>query len=725
MKKRVPIIFILTLLLLLFLTACIGDRTVKDIIITEGFKAEYELGEVPDFSGVKATIVYSDDTTKEVGADELEFGTLDTSTPGAKSLTISYKEEHSFQKEFVTTKTLIVAGVGFDPSKIFIESVALPNSLSDFSLSKDSFINKNYGYVVGDDNNFYLRLKIFAKDSEGIPQAVYSYESCSQVYLAGTDVLLEGDALSTYVTIDEKNNAFDFTEEAIGKSFTIYTRPKEIKEENIEKFTKSFTVTVVNGYNIYEAYELNYITNYSSEFELTTLYPNDTRSQLQVVADFLAYEKNATIPNNINAVVIHNHLNITPNDLPREYFIDLNRSNDFIDYLSVYWRNTTESNPHFTIHGNYFTISTSELPCVVAEGANQDNSLSNSQLFRFDTDLDRDLNFDHTKYSVTVSNLHLKDNNTISNDESKSSRAMLGLTAIKGLSQIINLNNVKLESFLISIIGEKDYQTININECKMTNSWHNHIHLVSSNPIQEDEEDPLDKSKYPRLTLIVNKSIITHSGGPAIISQTIDPTLSKNKNSGPVIRISEDSTVESWVTGTEAWFKALDIGISPTFIMQNVLNPLNNALQTNGSTIITEKTITGEVAPKRYFNLVIVNLIVPDLSNGFGGVWGQLQDKIDMDGIASIGNKEIYNMDDYTYNGTTSNYKNQTLSDVKDNAKATTLVFSTPSGGVAHTGTNSNLIVDSGSINANETNTHVTLYYFTLSIVFGNYHTID
>ena len=42
----------------------------------------------------------------------------------------------------------------------------------------------------------------------------------------------------------------------------------------------------------------------------------------------------------------------------------------------------------------------------------------------------------------------------------------------------------------------------------------------------------------------------------------MDPELSINKHSGPDVFISENSVVESWVTGKEAWFTAFDVGIS-------------------------------------------------------------------------------------------------------------------------------------------------------------------
>ncbi len=715
MKKRIPIILFLLSLILLSLTHCIGDRAVKDLIINEGLKLEYELGETPDFSGVIATVIYNDDSTEVVGYEDLVFGELDTLSPGSKPLTISYED-------FVAYKTVTVNGVGYDPSQLSIVKVSLPNSLADFEASKDGFTNKSHGYVVGDDNNFYFSLKLLAISSDKIPQVVTSYTSVSQVYLQGSSKPLEGDELALFVSIDEEKNAFDFTEVAIGKTFTISTRPRDIAEDKISSFTKSFTVTVVDGYNIYNAYELNYITNSEDGFDFTEVYTDETRTQLQIVDDFLLNEKNATRPEKLSSMVIHNHLTIETTDIPREYFLDKNRAEGLLDNIAIFNHATTEQTPHFTIHGNYFSIYTYNLPTVIAEGGNQDDGISNSQLFRFAPAIDFDMNHNHTRFSVTLRNLHLADDNSTSSDENKTTESMLGLTAFKTYSQVINFKNIKVEAFLCTLIAEKDYQTINISECKLTNSWHNHISLISQNPVQEDADEPLDKSSYPRLTLNINKSVISKSGGPAIICQTRNPESNNNKNAGPDVYISDDSVVESWVTGSEAWFTSLDVGIKMDTVLQSLLYPLDDSLRKQGSSFITEKTITGEATPRRYFNLVLVNLFIPDLSNGFGDLFQQLQGKVDIDGRFTVGNKTILDMDDSVNGEKTYNYKNQTLSEVKENATASNLVLNTPSGGVAHTTFTNELKIDAGSIAADTTNNYLSVLYLSLNIVFGNYY---
>ncbi len=717
MKKRSPFILILLSLIFLLLISCTGDRSVKEIIINEGLKSEYEIGEAPDFSGVRATVVYNDDTTVSVEYKDLVFGEIDTSTPGTKALTIKYED-------FILYKTINVIDIAFDPSKLSIIKVSLPDAFDKFEASREGFINTANPYVVGDDNSFYFKLKLFTISQDKIPTVVNNYTSSSLVYLENSDTPLSGEELLKYVAIDEEKNAFDFTEEAIGRTFTISTRPLHIQDEKIEAFTKSFTVTVVDGYNIYKAYELNYISNTDSGFSFTENLTSETRGRLQILDDFLKSEKNSVRPENISAIVIHNHLTVKPTDIPKEYFHEKNRANGLHNAFAVYNHEATEATPSFSVHGNYFSVFTYDLPNVDKNSSNALSGISYSHLFDISSNMDNDKNYDHTAYSFTLNNLHLADDNSTSTDEDKTADSLLGLGAFLTFSQVINFNNVKIEAFLSTVNAEGDYQTVNITESKFSNSWHNHIAVISENKIQDETDEPIDKSIYPRLTLNINKSIITQSGGPAIISQTRNPSYNCNKNSGAVVNISEDTKIESWVTGTEAWFTAVDIGISMDFVLQNLFIPLESSLNDLDSSFMTEKSFEGDVGAKRYFNLVMLNLIVPDFSNGLGDLFQQLQGKIDIDGMFTIGNKEIINMDDHTYGGKTYNFKNQTLSDVKETSKATNLVLYTPSGGVAHTSASDSLKVDAGSIAADETNNYLTVLYLSVGIVLGNYHPI-
>lgn len=709
----------LVLLITSLLVSCQGDKEVESLVITSGLKTEYSIGEVPDFSNVRATVTFNDGTSASISSGELIFGALDTSTPGQKILTITYSG-------FTITSSITVRGADYDLSNAIILDVKLPDSLALFEKSKDNFINKNGAYVVGDDSNFYFKLYILAM-IDGKLVVLPEYTGASKVYLAGSPTPLEGEELNSFVTIDEENNAFDFTEAAIGKTFTISTRPRDGVSGIEDSVTRNFTVTIVDGYNIYNAYELNYITNATGMMNFSEFYPNDTRTQSQIVDDFLWNEKHVVRPTGISSFVLHDNLTIETTDIPAEYFLNKNRDSVFYDFISVFGHELTPTSQSVTIHGNYFTIYSHKLPCVAEEGVgNQDNQVSEGQLFHFRPNFDRDKNYNHKLYSANINNLMLVDNNPTSDNEENSKRAMLGLVAIKSSNILLNLENNRVHAYFISLIAEYDYHTVNINECEFLNSWQNHLFLNCRNNLQEDGEEPLDKSIYPRLTLNITKSIISKSGGPAIISVTNDPENIKNKHSGPNVYISEDSTVESWVTGKEAWFTAMDFGISVDMVLA-ILNGLENSLNKDAmSSIQTDKTISvdGVNQTKKYMNIIMVNLLVPDMSNGLSGVLGEIQGKTDIDGKITIGDTTVLNMDDHVRDGKTYNFENEALHQAKSEAKGSNLVLSTPSGGAAHTKAGDSLQIVGGDIKAGEANEYLNVFYFTMGLVFGGYHPI-
>ena len=709
MKKRLIITLVLAILITLVCTACQGQLAVNKIEITEGLKTEYALNEKPDFSSVKAVVTYNDGSAKSVTASELTFSELDTSRAGTKLLTITYDG-------YALNVSITVKGASIDsidPSSAYTVFAHLPESLALWNTNKAEFKNQNYPYVIGDDNNFYFTLKLTLIDNETKKKTdITSYTSVSTVTLTGEDESLKDEELAKFVTIDEEKNAFDFTEAAIGRTFTITTRPKDY-EDQADKLTKSLTVMIVDGYNIYKAYELNYITN-CDHFDFTETNPDEQRNQIQIVDDFLKNEKNVLRPENINGIVIHNNLTIERTDIPSEYFLDRNRNNDLYEYISIFLHQLTESHKTFTLNGNFFAIYSHKLPCVVPEDVgNQEDFVSNAQLFRFLSAADNDKNYDHTQYVTNIKNLMLVDNDPRSDQSTDINKAMLGIAAIKTYGHVVNIDNVNIQAYYISLIAERDYHTINIKDSKFYNSFQNNIHLLSDNYIQASDDEPLSKEEYPRLTLNISNSSITQSGGPAIISQVLDATANRNKHAGAVVNISEDSLVEAWVTGDEAWFTALKLNY-----LIGSIKTMNTGFKAMGSSFITDRnTVAG--GTMGFMNVVMVNLIVPDFENGdISGAINQVLGSGDIDGKLFVGNKTVMDMDDDISKGTT--FGNSAVSDIKASNPSAN-VFATPSGGAGYlAGATVNVTV--GSLAASEQNNYLALYYGSMAIIFGNYH---
>ncbi len=711
MKKRILFTLFIFIQILVF-ASCKGDKAVSDLIITSGLKPEYLLGEQPDFSDVTATVVFNDSTTITVNADDLIFGNLDTSTPGNKSLEIKYNDYFGF----TIYKTVTIVDNNEYGDALSIINVSLPDSFTNFNKSKDTFIDSKCDYIVGDDNDFFFKLSVLAMSPEHGPHIITNYVSQSEIYLFGSSTPLK-EELDKYVVIDENRNAFNFTEEAIGNKFTITTRPKNVISGYEANFTRSFDVTVVDGYNVYEAYELNFISNSDEGFDFSETDSYETRTQLEIIDDFLSNEKMAKKPDSLASIVLHKDLEISPSDLPREYFVNRNRSGEFYNGLSIFNYSHTEDSNSFAIYGNCFTIDAHQLPCVQKEGTGPfDGMASSTALFDFDNNISKDKNYDHSEYTTTLQNLILTGGNPKSDTEVNSDKSMRGLIAMRTSEHTINITNSVVKYFYISLLAQDDYQTINITNSRFNSSWQNHIYLGCDNPIQSSDEEPLSIG-YPRLTANVKNSIITESGGPAFIIQQYSPDDNCNKYSGAVVNISEDSVVESYVSGNEAWFQAMKLG----FVF-DLLKGLDDSLQPLNSSVVTEKFVNTNGVQKKLelMNVIAVNLMVPNIDNGMQGIMSDLMGKSDIDGKITIGNKTVLDMDDNKSNGNNSNFGNSTVSALKDGGHSQ--ILSKPDGSVAHT-VNNTVVEDQGDISADGQNDYLTVFYYSLGIVFSNYHT--
>ncbi len=712
MKRSIFILLFAILLPILF-TACEGDLEVTDIEITAGLKMQYTVGDKPDFSAVTATVHYNDGNHTNVSASELLFGSLDTSSAGSKILEISYQ---GFTKSVKITVTDAAYG---GSSGEDILGIFLPDTLVLWEEYRNSFKISDCAYAVGDDNPFRFEPKI-ALFSNGEYKETTNYSSISEVYIEGCDTPLSGDELARYVLIDSENKTFDFTEDAIGMSFTITTRPESISQNSTSSLSKSFDITVVDGYNIYEAYELNYLTNKSvGGFDFSDVDYSETRSQKEIVDDFLLSEKGVTAPRGFSSLVIHNNLVIEPTDIPHEYFYNKDRSSYLYDLLSIFDHATAEDNNLLTIHGNYFAIASYKLPSVVPEGVgNQNNTFSDTSLFRFHCDAQKNKNFDHKLYSVNIKNLMLIDDNPQSDKEENSKDAILGLIAMKTRAQIINIDNTRIQSFGFAILAESDYQTINLSECIFQSAWQNHIYLKTHNTIQAANDEPLPKAQYPRLTLNISATTMQGSGGPAIITQVQDPDFRCNKHSGSEINISGDSVIESWITGDEAWFKAWRI----TFLAP-IIRSFDKCLLPYDSSFITERpvTVNGTTTTMKYMNIIAITLMIPSSGSSVGDVYDQIIGSVDIDGRITVGGKTMLDMDDYIIDGKESNFGNITISNIKSTDK-TNHVLHSSGGGIGYTSAGGGFKVAEGDISAKSETDYIALYFYSLGLLFANYH---
>jgi hypothetical protein len=269
--------------------------------------------------------------------------------------------------------------------------VDISSSFKSFYAAKgeeSNYKDKTQAYKVGDDGLFYFGLIVTAYSEDG--EDLYSFDESEVEIVANLYVLTDGEYVlvkntADYVEIDALNASFDFTESAINNTFKIVAYPKALEDAGLseaacEYYSKSIEITVVDGYNVYNAAELLLWDNANED-----------------VAKFRANKGVTADASAINSLVLHDNIALTASDIPDVFIYDRERdANEFAglseekknrlqgslkdsnDTVFIMQRNLGETGT-FTFEGNYFTVDASEVPYVEKErGDNTLNILSTS-----------------------------------------------------------------------------------------------------------------------------------------------------------------------------------------------------------------------------------------------------------------------------------------------------------------------------------------------------------
>ena len=598
---------------------------VKSVAINAGtITTNFKVGDEFTYANATITVTYTNDTTATFNVAEalaagvtFNTGAIKTGEVGEYDFTVTYKDVPSAPVK-----------IKYKAVDYEIIGVSEPGSITTLETNKKYYLNGSYGYLVGDDNPFKYSLTLSAYNFKGEKVTVTRYTSKSLVYLVEGDTilntketLLSGDALAQYVFIDEANNTFDFTEAAVGKKFKIATRPAygiTVEDESeYAEYTRTHTFSVVDAYNVYDAKGLHVMTNTDDVY-------ND-ENKLDWSQNFLKNNGYEVPDYEIKGIVLHNDINITKADLPAEYF---EATGELKDFMSIFIRDMSKGD--FTIHGNYFTVYTYNIPSIKDNEAGNKNS--HTQLFRFENKNEESnpLAFNHLDYKLRVENLYILDNDPNDPLNSDSKRSRLGLIGMKIAHCDATLDNVVAERYYITILGEYDNTVLNINQSKLYNAWQNHIFLWSKNGLVGKDENP--PANHVALQCNITNSEITTCGGPIIISQTSAANETRQDNSGADVYIDDATKIYTYVAANSTWFNAMDATGYATQIIQ-----LNGVLQGyNGSTYVVEKAPDGSEG--EFLNLVMVTL------NG-GETMNEIMGGSDIDGTLTVDGKLVSTMD--------------------------------------------------------------------------------
>ena len=534
---------------------------------------------------------------------------------------------------------------------------AEPQFVTDYNTSisaqgtEDSFYSTSEKYTVGDDNAFVFKpeITLFLKDAidESGIYVPETYNTTVKVYLLadGSQTLLNDDTYYTYSDFE-----FDFTEAAIGHEFKIEVLPSDFDTmDNGGVVTPvTFEFKVEDGWNVYTALDLGIlnivedtttINSYAREKSQRIFYNQNTglydrKYYSDIWTEFLT-EKGYTNLTKVNAVFLHGNIDVSPEDLPEEYFISqaeaekaavgnysVGSLRDFSIIYNYYLTND------FTFNGNYFTLNfggreanetspkVDPIPVGLSfcSGADDGGNLTlysanqsiyqagHSTAFAFMGLLDNT-----TTYHATFKNVNIMGNtggvisggsaydpddpDSMTDETRKVMEASGALIFLKSIHATTDVDNAIAKNFLIAWYGESKISDTQegvgnfyLNQVKTYDCFNSAIFAYAS------DCNEIYNSEFKRF------------GGPAIflISETNDDS-EQTVDRAAGAKVDSSTTIENYVMGTEAWFimqqaTAIATGLSS---FETLLNAYENSIYT-----ANESGTPGA----KYMNLITISM---------------------------------------------------------------------------------------------------------------------
>ncbi len=462
---------------------------------------------------------------------------------------------------------------------------------------ESNFIEGKSEYTVGTDNPFIYRpvLEISANDTKKTTN-IYAFPNS---YAANVSVTLDGESLNVsnneYVSFDETDFGFQFTDAAVGKTFTLTVSPRDFTSiwgiYVLE--AQSVTVTVQKGYNVNNAIDLGRVNLLKDEYKQYIDFYEYTKPKVNPsVSDGIFWDSSRGYYNEYNykiwenfltskgrddlsytsAVYLHNDINVTVDDIPSEFVVsqeEINAqpnpslySNDVLDSVKdgVYIYTHYLQGEDFTLDGNLFSIRCSSLKWCMTRVDNEEGDfryyatnksdrykMTHAALFSFNDVADKSESglpdALTTRYTANVVNLEAHGNQERSNpDEATDYDSQLAsgcLIFIRSASTQTKVTNVLAKNFLqgyYCCYSDDSYYAFSVDKCKVYDCYGSSFFT------------------YGSAKNICTNSVMARFGGPIVVANSVYGN--KYQHSGFEVI---DCDYESLLVGTEAWFDILGI----------------------------------------------------------------------------------------------------------------------------------------------------------------------
>ncbi len=550
-------------------TAC-GDPEISSAFIKSGtIQTTIVRGEELDTSNLIVTFKYSDNKTKDVAVSDLTLSEIDIYTLGNQELTITYGE-YSFKVNIkvVPTEADLTAITSLK-SQLLIDFVS--NGGTQFN-KKEEFFDNDQPLYVGNDNAFDFR--IFASGFDEDDELVTNVKNVSttiKVEVQNSDKTftnLTGQTLEDNVIINPMDSTLKFTETAKGKVFKVSVSAAN-RHEDYDEIDTSFSaiITVVDGYNVYEAKELSLYDNSENNGNGWA----DIKEEMGL--------ENTTV----NSLILQDNIFITKNDIPTKWFWTSSMANyatyrgktnqtlagSMVDNRNGYvYSRKIANGEEFNFIGNYFAINAKDLPKMVINddgdpintGDKESFMVAHTSLFKTGA---KDEETTTAGTQANWQNLLFIGNGELVDDPRNSGGVLLmknHLVDFTAYNTIINnfYNGFFMEGGDINNNNNGNYL---LDHTKSYNCYNSLMYFWGAENV-----------------LIKNSEAIG-TGGPAIITDHAGHDADGNGGRPTRVNVVE-STIKSVITGKEPWFAMYE----GSGAMLQQLTALDSAFNTISST---------------------------------------------------------------------------------------------------------------------------------------------
>ena len=579
---------ILTVILLvaslLLLASCFnngGALTLTSFTVDRSsIKTAYLIDEEIDFSGIKATAKYSDETLNKVYTyDELTITYADdiTATAGEKEVSVSFDDPNLLVKQEVKVKITVteepvVVPPEEKPETLIVTQFEKPLDITAFESANAAAGKTAYGapsfagefalgnqiYVIGNENEFKLKPLFAVLNEEFDIVELADFFSVVTIsiekdgeYVELTKVNGEGNVSEYYygdtliATVNTYTGIYNFSNNAAGAKVKISVLPSADHYET-EESPIVLEAKIINAYNVYEAWQLAVIDNKNAAW--------DTKKEEHGIKGL-----------NVSGIVLHCDIDITENDVPDSFFyvcdhevVYTDKSNPddvktivkpagskyLIDSTFVYDRTGAGD---FTIQGNLFTIDISNFPLIASPAVfgadaqkDYESDYSNASLFRFETVVWEEYFAAMTTVPVDVAEVTVENLSFIGNAKRNNYEDSDGnLVSAGGL--IFFKSSHFTKTTMNNLIGNSGFITyfvdygaeLHVSNAKCYDSYQNAAFA------------------FANTILTVTDSFINGCGGPVAITQSV-----VDFGTYPVT-IFTNTIAETHLTGGELWFQAV------------------------------------------------------------------------------------------------------------------------------------------------------------------------